>query len=62
MSDSSATIARTLRIDGMEHHWTHLAANVIALPLGAGVVMTFLDRTTHGLSQRSIWMEPANSQ
>ncbi len=62
MSDSSAAIARSLHIDGMHHHWSHLAASVIALPMKQGVVMTFLDRSGHGVSQRSVWLEPANSQ
>ncbi len=62
VSDSSAAIARNLHIDGMHHHWSHLAASVIALPIGQGVVMTFLDRSGHGLSQRSMWLEPVNDK
>lgn len=59
---SSAEIARGLHVDGMGHHWTHLAASVIALPMGQGVVLTFLDRSRHGLSQRSVWLEPDNDK
>lgn len=62
VTNSSATIARSLHIDGMHHHWTHLAANVIGLPLGAGIVMTFLDKNSHGLAQKTIWMESANDK
>lgn len=59
---SSAEIARGLHIDGMNHHWTHLAAQVVKLPMGAGCVLTFLDKLPGGMSQRSIWMEPDNDK
>ncbi len=59
---SSADIARGLHVDGMGHHWTHLAASVIALPMRQGVVLTFLDKLPGGLNQRSVWLEPMNDK
>lgn len=57
---SSAETARGLCVPGMTHHWAHLAASVIALPMGAGCVLTFLDRTPDGMMQRSVWCQPDN--